>query len=96
MVLVDHYVWRYAQEEKRTICTINANDFRRLAEGQKSGHSGVLAIASGAGPTGQFDMTMAAINWVQSGSNSGAGFLNRYLEVDETGEIIFAEIHYGD
>jgi hypothetical protein len=63
---------------------------------KKSGHSGVLAIASGAGPTGQFDMTMAAINWVQSGSNSGAGFLNRYLEVDETGEIIFAEIHYGD
>jgi predicted nuclease of predicted toxin-antitoxin system len=92
----DHEVWRYAQSENRTVCTINANDFRKIAASQGSDHAGVIAIAGGADPAGQFDMTMAALNWVDSTSNSGSGFLNRYIEVDEDGEIIFAEIHYFD
>lgn len=92
----DREVWRYAQDEKRTVCTINANDFRKIAMGEYSGHFGVLAVASGANPGGQFDMVQAGLNWITSGSNSGSGFLNRYIEVDENGELVFAEIHYGD
>lgn len=92
----DHEVWRYAQQEKRTVCTINANDFRKIATGETAGHFGILAVASGANPAGQFNMIEAGLNWIISGSNSGSGFLNRYIEVDENGELVFAEIHYGD
>jgi hypothetical protein len=91
----DHEVWRYAQNDNRTVCTLNAKDFLKLAEAETYDHSGVIAVAGGIGLSGQLDMTMAAINWVNTGSNSGAGFLNRYIEVDEDGEIIFAAIHYG-
>jgi hypothetical protein len=91
----DHEVWRYGQSEGRTICTINYGDFRNLAASEPGGHFGVVAMASGTNPAGQFDMVTAAINWL-AGSNTGAGlFLNRYLEVDENGEIIFVEVHYG-
>lgn len=92
----DHRVWRYAQNDDRTLCTINANDFRRLGLAEDKGHAGILAIAGGATVAGQFDMLMAGVNWIVTGSNSGSGFLNRYIEVDENGEIVFAEIHYGD
>lgn len=92
----DYEVWRYGQSDNRTICTINYNDFLRLARGEPAGHFGVLAIASGANPIGQFDMVTAAMNWVTAVSNSGSGFLNRYLEVDDDGEIILAEVHYGE
>lgn len=92
----DYEIWRYAQNENRTVCTINADDFRRLGSAENGDHCGILAIASGQPATGQFDMTMAAINWLTTGSNTGAGFLNRYIEVDDNGTIIFAEIHYGN
>jgi hypothetical protein len=36
------------------------------------------------------------LNWVQSGSNGWLDALNGYLEVDENGELVFAEVHYGD
>lgn len=91
----DHVVWRHAQDEQRTLCTVNANDFRKLANGESGDHHGVLALAGGMNPIGQMDLTMAALNWVKSGTNTGAGFLNRYLEVAENGEIVFAEIHFG-
>ena len=92
----DHEVWRYGQTDKRTICTINFNHFMKLARGEFGGHHGVLAIASGANPAGQFDMVTAAINWMKSASNDGSGFLNRYLEIDEDGEVVLAEVHYCD
>ena len=85
----------YAQNDNRRVCTLNAKDFRKLAEAEINEHSGVIAVAGGIGLSGQLDMTMAAINWVTTGSNSGQGFLNRYIEVDENGEMIFASIHYG-
>lgn len=91
----DHEVWRYAQSNERTICTINAGDFRRLAKAEDGDHQGVLAVASGHPASGQLDMTMAALNWLTTGSNSGAGFLNRYIEVNDNGEVVLAEIHYG-
>lgn len=92
----DHEVWKYAQSEERTVCTINASDFRRLSKNNKADHCGVLAIASGNGVEAQFDMTMVALNWLEGSSNSGDGFRNRYIEVDENGEIILAEMHYFD
>jgi hypothetical protein len=81
----DSDVWRYAQDDRRTVCTINANDFRRIAAHETVEHYGVLAVASGANPVGQFDMMMSGINWLTSGSNSGEGFFNRYIEVDDNG-----------
>jgi predicted nuclease of predicted toxin-antitoxin system len=92
----DRAVWRYAQDERRTVCTINANDFRKIAAGENSNHYGVLAVASGENPAAQFDMVMSGLNWITSESNSGSGFLNRYIEVNENGELVLAEVHYGD
>jgi hypothetical protein len=92
----DHEVWRFGQNDKRTICTINFTDFLKLARGEPDGHHGVLAMASGANPAGQFDMVKAALNWMGTASNAGARFENRYLEVDETGEIVLSELHSVD
>ena len=79
--------------ETRIIDTINAKDFRKLAQ-RSQAHPGIVVIPSGGSPNAQFNFIMSAVRWVSS-ANSTAGFSNRYLEVGENGEIIVAElIHY--
>lgn len=86
----DHIVWRYAQENGRAVVTINKGDFLKLAKSSKA-HSGLVVIPSGGTTHAQFLWLSAALTWIST-SNTGNGFLNRYVEVDESGNIVFAEI----
>jgi predicted nuclease of predicted toxin-antitoxin system len=88
----DHELWKLALAETRTIVTINARDFRKLAERSQT-HPGIVVIPSGGSPNAQFDFIMAAVRWVNA-ANSPGGFSNRYLEVDEAGRIVVAELLY--
>jgi len=80
-------------DETRTIVTINGKDFRRLAQRTQQ-HPGIVVIPSGGTPDAQLSFIMSAVTWVTS-TNSRTGFLNRYLEVGENGEIILAEVIFG-
>jgi predicted nuclease of predicted toxin-antitoxin system len=86
----DHELWKLALDETRTIVTINAKDFRKLAR-RSQAHPGIVVIPSGGSPDAQFNFIMSAVRWVST-ANSTAGFSNRYLEVGENGEIIAAEL----
>jgi predicted nuclease of predicted toxin-antitoxin system len=91
----DHELWQFALDEARTIVTINGKDFRRLAH-RSQAHPGIVVIPSGGSPGAQFNFIMSAVRWVTS-ANSPGGFSNRYLEVDEYGEIVITELlHAGD
>ena len=50
---------KLALAETRTIVTINAKDFRKLAE-RSDAHAGIVVIPSGGSPNAQFDFIMAA------------------------------------
>jgi predicted nuclease of predicted toxin-antitoxin system len=89
----DHELWKLAIDEARAIVTINGRDFRKLAQRTQQ-HPGIVVIPSGGTPDAQLSFIMSAVKWVMS-TNSPIGFSNRYLEVDETGEIILAEVLYG-
>jgi predicted nuclease of predicted toxin-antitoxin system len=89
----DHELWKLAINEARTIVTINGRDFRKLAQRTQQ-HPGIIVIPSGGTPDAQLGFIMSAVKWVTS-TNSPLRFSNRYLEVDETGEIILAEVLYG-
>ena len=89
----DHELWKLAMAETRTIVTINAKDFRKLAQ-QSRAHPGIVVIPSGGSPDAQFNFIMSAVRWVST-ANSTTGFANRYLEVDENGEIVIAELFGG-
>jgi predicted nuclease of predicted toxin-antitoxin system len=86
----DHALWKLAMDETRTIVTINAKDFRKLAQRTRV-HPGIVVIPSGGSPDAQFNFIMSAVKWVST-TNSPAGFSNRYLEVGENSEIIVAEL----
>ena len=86
----DHALWTFAQSEGRTIVTINARHFRKLARHDAS-HHGLVVIPSGGSPNAQFEFIMAAVRWVAV-TNSDAGFANRYLEIGESGEIVVTEV----
>lgn len=86
----DHEVWKFALGEARTIVTINARDFRNLAE-RTQAHPGIIVIPSGGSPDSQLKLILAAVNWVTS-ANSPGGFSNRYLEVNEQSEIVLTEL----
>ena len=88
----DHEIWQFARREARTIVTINAKDFRKLAKDSKE-HPGIVVIPSGGSPDAQLEFIMAAVRWVTS-TNAPTGFSNRYLEVGAKGEIILAELIY--
>jgi predicted nuclease of predicted toxin-antitoxin system len=90
----DHELWKLALDEARTIVTINGRDFRKLAQRSQT-HPGIVVIPSGGSPNVQFDFIMSAVKWVTS-TNSPDGFSNRYLEVDEKGEIARAELISGE
>src|SRR6476646_2832080 len=70
----DHTVWNYALSEDRTICTINAIHFKRLAASTDM-HPGVLVFPSGHAPSSQFSLVMAALTWITT-SNVQMGFVN--------------------
>jgi predicted nuclease of predicted toxin-antitoxin system len=89
----DHALWKLALDETRTIVTINGRDFRKLAQRSEQ-HPGIVVIPSGGTPDAQLGFIMAAVRWVAS-TNSAIGFSNRYLEVDEEGAIIVAEVLSG-
>jgi predicted nuclease of predicted toxin-antitoxin system len=86
----DHTLWKLALDETRTIVTINGKDFRKLAQ-RTQPHPGVVVIPSGGSADAQLNFIMSAVKWVAS-TNSSGGFANRYLEVNEKGEIIVAEL----
>ena len=86
----DHELWRFANQETRTIVTINGRDFLRLAR-QSQAHSGIIVIPSGGSADAQLTFIMSAVNWVTT-ANSPGGFSNRYLEVGEAGDITVAEV----
>jgi predicted nuclease of predicted toxin-antitoxin system len=88
----DHELWKLALTETRTVVTINAKDFRKLAQ-RSQAHPGIVVIPSGGSPDAQFNFIMSAVRWA-SFTNSATGFANRYLEIDENGEIIAAELIY--
>ena len=88
----DHVLWKLAQEEARTIVTINGRDFRKLAQDSQE-HPGILVIPSGGSPDAQLEFIMSAVRWVTS-TNSSTGFSNRYHEVDENGQIILTEFTF--
>jgi len=90
----DHTLWRYAIGEDRAVCTINGKDFKKLAAVTPL-HPGVIVIPGGRAPIGQFDLVMAAVNWVMT-TNVPTGFVNRYIEIGDRGEIILAEIVYDE
>jgi predicted nuclease of predicted toxin-antitoxin system len=86
----DHELWKLARAEARTIVTVNAKDFRKLAQDSQD-HPGIVVIPSGGSPDAQLNFIMAAVRWVTS-ANAPTGFSNRYLEVGDRGEVILAEI----
>jgi len=86
----DHELWKFAMDEARTIVTINARDFRKLAQRTRA-HPGIIVIPSGASSETQLKLILAAVGWVSS-TNSAIGFSNRYVEVNAQGEIVRAEL----
>ncbi len=86
----DHEVWKFAQQEARTVVTINGRDFRKLAK-DSTEHQGVVVIPSGGSPDAQLEFIMSAVTWVAA-ANAPGGFLNRYLEIGEDRSIVLAEI----
>lgn len=88
----DYEIWKFAKQEVRTIVTINGKDFRKLAKDSQE-HPGIVVIPSGGSPDAQLEFIMSAVTWVTS-TNSPDGFSNRYLEIGDRGEIIFAEVTY--
>jgi len=86
----DYVLWNYAQVEQRTVCTINAADFAKLARSTRD-HSGLVIIPSGGPASDQLSWVGAAVSWVST-SNSVGGFLNHYIEVGEDGQIVLAEL----
>jgi predicted nuclease of predicted toxin-antitoxin system len=86
----DHELWKFAMNEKRTIVTINARDFRKLAQ-RTPAHPGIIVIPSGESSETQLKLILAAVGWVTS-TNSAIGFSNRCLEVNAQGEIVRAEL----
>jgi predicted nuclease of predicted toxin-antitoxin system len=88
----DHEIWKFATQEVRTVVTINGRDFRKLAKNSQE-HPGVIVIPSGGSPDAQLSFIMAAVTWVTS-ANAPDGFSNRYLEIGDRGDIIFAEVTY--
>jgi predicted nuclease of predicted toxin-antitoxin system len=88
----DYELWKLAQQEARTIVTINGKDFRKLAKDSQE-HPGIVVISSGGSPDAQLEFIMSAVTWVTS-TNSSNGFSNRYLEVGDEGQVILAEVTY--
>ena len=86
----DHILWNLAVEESRTIITINGKDFRRLAE-RTEVHPGVVVIPGGGDANSQLNFIMSAVNWMTS-TNSELSLSNRYIEINESGEIEVAEV----
>lgn len=86
----DHDLWKLAMEESRTIVTINARNFRKLAQ-RTPAHPGIIVIPSGESSETQLKLILAAVGWVAS-TNSAIGFSNRCVEVNAQGEIVRAEL----
>jgi predicted nuclease of predicted toxin-antitoxin system len=90
----DHTLWRYAIEEDRVLCTINGKHFKKLAAATPL-HSGLIVIPGGHRPTQQFNLVTLAVSWVIK-TNAPTGFVNRYIQTGDHGEIILAEIIYDE
>lgn len=90
----DHIIWRLAQGESRTVVTINAGDFRRLAR-QTPGHAGLIIIPSGSGRDGQLRMIESVIAKAREENAILPTFRSRIYEVLEDGSIAI-EISEGD
>jgi predicted nuclease of predicted toxin-antitoxin system len=89
--LEDHEVWELALTEARTVVTINARHFRRLAS-ITAWHPGVLVIPSGGTRTEQYSYITSAVDWVTAAFPDMPGFTNYFVEVFEDGLIAGAEI----
>jgi predicted nuclease of predicted toxin-antitoxin system len=88
----DYQVWRFALEEDRFVCTINAGHFKKLASLSEI-HPGVVIFPNGHNPPSQLNLIMSALAWVTT-TNAATGFINRYVEIGDSGEIILSEIVY--
>jgi predicted nuclease of predicted toxin-antitoxin system len=87
----DHEVWNLALAEDRTIVTMNGRHFRRLAT-MAPRHPGILVLPSGGSRDEQFGHVTTAIDWITEKFPMMPTFANYFIEVDESGQIVGAEI----
>jgi hypothetical protein len=82
----DHTIWKLGQDEDRSVVTINAGDFRRLAR-QTPGHAGLVLIPSGRGRDGQFELIKSVIDSARRENAILPSLRGRIFDVGEDGEI---------
>lgn len=92
----DYAIWQRAQEEHRTVVTINESDFVKFAERDKR-HAGLITFPSGANPDGQYCHIMNGLNWAARNNAIMPSFRNRITCVSVDGvNVIKTALDGGD
>lgn len=86
----DHTIWRVAQEEERSVVTINAGDFENLAK-RTPRHGGLVIIPSGRGRNGQLKMITSVVETVRAENAILPSMKGRVFRIDEDGGISVQE-----
>jgi predicted nuclease of predicted toxin-antitoxin system len=87
----DREVWRIAQDETRTVVTVNGKDFIRLAE-REAVHSGVVIIPSGGTRPQQLSYITAATTNATGRNVFAPSFDSRIVTLDEDFSIYWDDL----
>ncbi|TPJ80942.1 DUF5615 family PIN-like protein [Mesorhizobium sp. B2-6-2] len=82
----DHEVWKVAQDEDRSVVTINYGDFERLAR-LTPRHAGLVIIPSGRGRDGQLKLIQSVVESVRAENAVLPSFRGRVFKISEDGTI---------
>jgi predicted nuclease of predicted toxin-antitoxin system len=86
----DHTIWNIAQSENRSVVTINAGDFKKLAH-RTERHAGLVLLPSGRTRDGQLKLIVSVIETVQTENLILPSMRGRIFEVGEDEEIYISE-----
>lgn len=87
----DYAVWQYACSQSRTVVTINACDFRRLAM-NTAAHPGIVVIPSGYAREEQFGFVTSAANSASERNPVGPNFDNSLVTVAEDRTVSWEQV----
>ncbi|MBZ9850006.1 DUF5615 family PIN-like protein [Mesorhizobium sp. CA14] len=86
----DHEVWKVAQDEDRSVVTINRGDFERLAR-LTPRHAGLVLIPSGRGRDGQLEFIQSVVETARSENAILPSLRGRIFKIAEDGQIFIEQ-----
>lgn len=86
----DHIIWRRAQDEGRSVVTINAGHFEAFAR-KEPGHGGLVIIPSGHGRLEQMRLIMSVIDSLRVENGLFVELRGRVFRIEADGHLRIEE-----